>query len=253
MSKRISLNIRIILFSTLLTSSFNVLAQTSANQNGKDVKAPQRINVSAFLGSQSSINPNIRNAPYGLNSSMNTNSKGTKRHSKSRIVSNIEVTYWLSRRHGFALNYSKFNSVKVSGCISSNSGNEITVEMSARAKAYTLFYVYRTPKARLNLFAGPSFSRVKFQNQLIGFAGSTNTSVKPGFAVGISYKIVNRKHFFIDIRSTYFWEANFDKRIVLQESKSLGPGNSQIEFSNLQDLPIHPSGLNWGFSFGFKM
>jgi hypothetical protein len=241
--------LKITFFSIALVTSLNLIGQSTV----KEYNVTQRISISAFLGAQPGFNTTIRNAHFEVASPIPPTSSRPKRYSKSRIVSNLEVAYWLSKRHGVALNYSRFNSVNVSGNLINDSGNRILIGMDARAKVYTVFYVFNAPNTRLNLFAGPSFNRVKFQNQMIGFAGSTNSSIKLGIASGVSYKIINRKHFFIDVRSTYFWEPGFDQKIVLQENKSLGPSHTQVEFLNMQEQSIQPSGLNWGFSIGFKL
>lgn len=243
--------ISVCLLAMLFGMNFNCFCQSNSHEDKP--KESKRFSVSVFLGTLANFPTNNSSLSYEMVAPSNRRPVSSKRYSRSKIVSNIEATYWIGRRHGLAFNYSRFNSVYVSGYLSNASGNQTLVQMDARARAYTLFYVYNVPKTRLNVFVGPSFNRVKFKNQIQGFARATSSSLQLGMAGGLSYKIVNQKRFFVDIRATYFWEPGFKQNVVLQENKSLGPGNTQIEFTDLRELKIHPSGLNWGCSVGFKL
>lgn len=150
--------------------------------------------------------------------------KTTYPKSKSYPVLELELGYHLKGMHGISVDYGINSHFEVSGYQSTGLGNDVRLNSRTR---FTAFNYYLSPDSSIHFFAGPVLLFRRVKNDAWNNSTEPTQQTIPGFNIGLSGKILNKKWWFVAMKLVYRWAPD----------QKTGPFSSSHQTGILFDNP----------------
>jgi len=181
--------------------------------------------------------------------------------SKTGIVWNVEAMYNLSKVSGLQLTIGKTLHSSVEGLDRIGLGNYLRIRNDLWTASFD--YVWRIRKGLDRISIGPVIARHQIrvddpERYYTTTSFSNSSSVKPGFNLGYSYSLVQKKSWFLSFNVKYTWLPDATIGSYTQEHTvdafygemvQVDPG---LYTSTFQKTKVRLSTINFGINTGFK-
>lgn len=159
-------------------------------------------------------------------------------------VADIEATYYLTKNKGISLNIGGVNSIRVMGHQSNGSGNATQMFLDSKIFSISLNYSYRSMNKKHNFFIGPSYIVHRVTNDIYNAQSTTIKNKKLGAYIGHSFQFLQKKHWFIALKTNFRWAPK----------SKIGPFTVQSGSSVSVFLPtqVNLACLNIGLCIGIR-
>lgn len=141
------------------------------------------------------------------------------------LVWNIEAQYLLSPKSAFGMTLGTINQNTITGYDAIGNGNSL--QLRSTTYAGSIKYIYRLRQGRDDLSVGPVIARMSIKDDASQQGGIDRSPFKAGFNVGYSFSVLQKKSWFIALRTNYTWLPTTE----------IGPYTKEHKTAISQDIP----------------
>lgn len=170
--------------------------------------------------------------------------------SKYPIV-DVEATYYVWKNAGISLNSGLSNNIEVFGYEAVGIGNFMFLKSELWTVA--LNYAYSSKDKMHTLFAGPCLFIHHVEDLSAGIKSPDNLNKKPGLYLGYSLRILQKKHWLVNIKANYrAASASEIGPFVAHHDLGIGTPNPDTYTSEFSHTKVNISSMNIGLSLGLR-
>ncbi len=211
---------------------------------------------SSFLGPKSDIESNMTSSGFGDRSSRWLGLGGKNYpYTEKHPIFDIEASYYLAQKSGISLNFGLISNIEVKGYDREvGIGNRLFLK--SQIWTVSLNYVYRSKNRRHSIFIGPSLFIHSVKDLSISRYQKSpkNSNLKLGAYLGYSLQILQKKHWFLALKTNYRWAPKSQiGPFVAIHKLGLATANPTIHSSEFYRTTVNLSCLNVGLHVGVRI